>query len=275
MRTLRSTLVSLIVAGLVGGAAAPARAQVPTSTVGTKSADNAVPGADNLAVMPAVVCSSARALTLGKVNFPCMWATGPLWVTIHKSDGSEITYITTVTQAATLAKGGVMAPNASFLYGDDGTTVSLIRTRPGLIGSTDIGLVVRPFLPSDGTNTTPAGDAAARAIYVNEGASTPILANALSTSVTTVVGSAARLMSYYCSNPNTSKEYVQFFDISGAVTLGTSVPKWSIAVPPNDGAANLTRIDLNFANAIKVAATTTATGSSAPATALDCNFGYR
>lgn len=106
-------------------------------------------------------------------------------------------------------------------------------------------------------------------------AATPILENALSTTVKTVSAGAAILDSYYCANPNTAAAYVQIFDISGAVTLGTSTPKWSIRIPPNDGAANLSGVNLNFATAIKIAATTTATGSTAPTTALDCNFGIR
>jgi hypothetical protein len=36
----------------------------------------------------------------------------------------------------------------------------------------------------------------------------------------------------------------------------------------------MTDLAMVFANAIKVAATTTATGSTAPTNALVCNFGY-
>lgn len=103
-------------------------------------------------------------------------------------------------------------------------------------------------------------------------ASTPLLANGLTTTVVTVAAAAAVLTSYYIWNPNTSVAYVQIFDISGAVTLGTSVPKWSIGVPP-ESAANLSGLRLTFANAIKVAATTTVLGLTANSSGLDCNFG--
>jgi hypothetical protein len=109
-------------------------------------------------------------------------------------------------------------------------------------------------------------------------ADTPVLGNGLSTTPLTVSAGAAVLNSYFCLNPNTSTTYIQIFDISGTVTLGTSTPKWSIGIPAgtgNPGAGNLSQMNLNFANAIKVAATTTATGSTAPSTALDCNFGVR
>lgn len=103
-------------------------------------------------------------------------------------------------------------------------------------------------------------------------AATPFLANALSNTAVTVVASAKTLDSYYLHNPNTAKAYVQLFD-AASVTVGTTVPKWSICVPP-ESAANLANVNLGFSNSIKVAATTTPTGSTAPSTALDCNFGY-
>ena len=105
-------------------------------------------------------------------------------------------------------------------------------------------------------------------------ADTPVLANALSTTVVTISSGAAELQSYFCHNPSAATAFVQMFDISGTVTLGTSTPKWSIGIPAGQS-GNLSQMNLKFTNAIKVAATTTATGSSAPATALVCNFGVQ
>lgn len=102
---------------------------------------------------------------------------------------------------------------------------------------------------------------------------TPSLQNALSTTVKSIKASAGTLGSYYCWNPNAAVAYVQIFDAS-SVTLGTTVPKWSIGIPPT-GAANLEMaVGLHFGTAIQVAATTTATGLTANASALDCNFGF-
>jgi hypothetical protein len=71
---------------------------------------------------------------------------------------------TTVTEAATItANQSNEALTAAVLYGFDGSTDSRIRTRAGTINSADVGVVTRPFLASDGTNTQPAMDAAARA----------------------------------------------------------------------------------------------------------------
>lgn len=119
--------------------------------------------------------------------------------------------------------------------------------------------------PVSGTLTSNAADV------------TPVLVDALSTTVKGVLASTAgKLMSYYCYNPNATVAYVQIFDIAttGGVTLGTTVPKWSIAIPATS-AANLSGLNIAFAAGIQVAATTTAKGLTAPGTALDCNFGYR
>lgn len=48
----------------------------------------------------------------------------------------------------------------------DGTNMVPGRVRTGLIGASDNGIVVRPFMPSDGTNTMPVGDSSARSIHV-------------------------------------------------------------------------------------------------------------
>lgn len=112
---------------------------------------------------------------------------------------------------------------------------------------------------------------------INGTSGTPILKSALTNSASAVVSSAAAVLSsYYIWNPNASVAYVQIYDIAtaGGVTVGTTVPKWSIGIPPTS-AANIAGLNLAFAAGIQVAATTTAGGSTAPGTALDCNFGYR
>lgn len=104
--------------------------------------------------------------------------------------------------------------------------------------------------------------------------STPVLVNGLSTTVVSVKSSAGFLTGYFVYNPDTVVNYVQIFDVSGTVTLGTTPPKWSIAIPPGSGANLSFDSPLSFSNAIKVAATTTVTGSTAPGSALNANFAY-
>jgi hypothetical protein len=104
---------------------------------------------------------------------------------------------------------------------------------------------------------------------------TPFLDNAQTTTVTTVKGSAGELGAYHCLNPNSVPAYVQIFDTSGTVTLGTTIPVLSLGLPASDGGNLEWTIGVHFANAIKVAVTTTATGSTAPATVVDCNFAFK
>lgn len=90
-----------------------------------------------------------------------------------KSGGS-----TTVTEAATItANQANAALTSAVLYGFDGTTDSRLRTRAGIVSSGDVGLVTRPFPASDGTNTQPTMDAAARAGFqkVTDGTNTVIV----------------------------------------------------------------------------------------------------
>lgn len=105
---------------------------------------------------------------------------------------------------------------------------------------------------------------------------TPKLLNALTNTAVAVKASAGQLAKLYCYNPNSSVAYVQVFNIaSGSVTVGTSTPLQSYAIAPtNTGGFALSGIGDQYGTAISVAATTTATGGSAPSTALDCNVSY-
>jgi len=109
---------------------------------------------------------------------------------------------------------------------------------------------------------------------------TPKLENNLGTTVQTVKSGAGELGWYMClngngTNINTNPTYIQIFDTSGTVTLGTTTPVAFVALPASSGANVEFSNGLNFANAIKIAATTTATGSTAPTNNVDCSFGYK
>lgn len=209
---------------------------------------------------------------------------------IHVQNGS-----TTVTEASTITQNQASsALTAAVMYGNNGTADARIVAKGSTPASGDVGMVTRPLMPSDGTNTMPTmdaaaragymrptdgtnfmpmGDAAARAIIVKPPVATAVVASALSNSATQVVNAAGTLDSYYCYNPNASVVFVQFFNTS-TPTVGTTGPVWSIGIPATQG-ANLSNVNLSFSTAIYVAATTTVTGGTAPGTALNCNFGYR
>ena len=104
---------------------------------------------------------------------------------------------------------------------------------------------------------------------------TPYLKDGLTTVVQTVKSLPGTLGGWYIYNPNAAVTYVQIFDISGTVTLGTSVPKLSIGVPPGSAANVEISEGVAFFTAIKIAATTTAKGNSAPVSGVDVNLFFR
>ena len=69
---------------------------------------------------------------------------------------------------------------------------------------------------------------------------------------------------------------MQIFDaVAGSVTPGTNAAVQSLGIPPtNSSGFTLSLQGLQFLSAITVAATTTATGGTAPGTPLDCNAAY-
>lgn len=100
-------------------------------------------------------------------------------------------------------------------------------------------------------------------------------AAALSTTVRAVKASAGRLYNVQVQNPNSTDCWVQLFDLATAnVTLGTTTPKKSLFVPALGEIALDWFMPITFATAIAAAATTTATGNTAPATGLVWNADY-
>lgn len=78
---------------------------------------------------------------------------------------------------------------------------------------------------------------------------------------------ACLLCGYNFSNTNAGTVYVQFFDAAttAGITLGTTAPKFSIAVPAGGGVTDgLYTFGPGFTNGVVVACTTTAAGSTAP-----------
>jgi len=95
--------------------------------------------------------------------------------------------------------------------------------------------------------------------------------------VNTVGAPPSLLVSYNIANNTSSFLYVQFFDVAAAssVTLGTTPPAYTIAVPPygvTDAFAGAPQF--TFYNGIVIAATTTPTGAAAPSTAASVTLSY-
>ena len=100
--------------------------------------------------------------------------------------------------------------------------------------------------------------------------------SALTNSVQTVKGSPGPWLAYNCYNSNATQAWFQIFDAISGVVLGTTVPKRSVPL----AGLSLTGLQLPsppFSGAVglQVAATSTATGGSAPASPVYCEFYYR
>lgn len=166
------------------------------------------------------------------------------------------------TVIANLGTVGGLATAASIGEVQGSPTVNTVLDRLKTLNTT----LGTPMQATGGTITT---------VPSATGGWTPILASALTNSAVTVDASAGTLGYYFCWNPAAAVTYIQIYDIAGAVTVGTSVPKMSLGIPPTASGNLEWSQGVHFANAIKVAATTTAGGGTAPATAADCNFGFK
>lgn len=87
--------------------------------------------------------------------------------------------------------------------------------------------------------------------------------------------SAGRVLNYHIANPNNSWVYVHLYNATVAgTTVGTTAPLISLGIPANSVLDGTWMVSYNFGTAITIAATTTATGNTAPATGLLTNVGY-
>lgn len=102
----------------------------------------------------------------------------------------------------------------------------------------------------------------------------PFYRSNLAATAVAVATKPTYLSGYNVANSNSAIVYVQFFDAAsaGAVTVGTTAPTMVLAVPGNGVIDGIQIGQVAFQLGIVVAATTTATGSTAPATALSATI---
>lgn len=192
--------------------------------------------------------------------------------TLTSADGDASYVGCTATGAILTTNDSTVAEDSAIASGDKGTVIlgkysSAPTNSAGTSG--DAASIHTNDYGAVWVSLTPGGS--------NSSGWTPKLANALSTTVVSVKSSAGQFGGFYCYNPAAAVTYVQVFNTaSGSVTLGTTTPSLSLGVPAGGGAVHEFANGIsNFGTAISVAATTTATGSSAPASAIDCNFLYK
>lgn len=91
-----------------------------------------------------------------------------------------------------------------------------------------------------------------------------------------VKASAGKVYGYYLYNPESAVTFVHFYNTaSGSVTVGTTNPLFTLQIPPASAANLMSEIGITFGTAITIAATTTAGGSTAPATGISATIWYK
>jgi len=99
---------------------------------------------------------------------------------------------------------------------------------------------------------------------------------ALTNSAQAVKASAGQVYGYYIYNPNSSAQFVHFYNTAAAsVTVGTTNPLFTLTIPATQAANLMSPHGILFTNAgFSIAATSTAGGNGAPATAIDAVVWY-
>ena len=89
-----------------------------------------------------------------------------------------------------------------------------------------------------------------------------------------IMTAAGKITYLSIENVNTSKCYLQIFDVAsaGSVTVGSTIPKWSFPIAP--GGVQEFLVALRFVNGCAIAATTTYGGATAPTSASLVNAAY-
>lgn len=176
--------------------------------------------------------------------------------------------VAVVTPTTPLPNNEAQVNGVTILTGAGATGTGSPRVTVAQDGTTVAGSASLPA----GINTIGAVTGA----LATTGGWTPKLLNALTNTAVAVKTGAAQVGGLQCYNPNSAQVYVQVYNIaSGSVTVGTSTPTLSIPIGPTaTGGLTLSVVGFQFSTAVAVAATTTATGGTAPSTAIDCNMAY-
>jgi hypothetical protein len=100
---------------------------------------------------------------------------------------------------------------------------------------------------------------------------------ALSNTATAIKASAGSYYGWHYYNPNTSDVFVQLYDVAAAsVVVGTTTPKITHWVPAQGALDDWPlAIPITFSTAITIAVTTTATGGTAPSSAILVDVYYK
>lgn len=168
---------------------------------------------------------------------------------------------------------------AGALRVDSSATTQPVSGSVSISGTPSVSVGNTPSVAQSGTWTVQPGNTANTTPWLVQPCAgsgngwSVVSETALTNTVVTIKSSAGDFGGYMVYNPNASVVYVQVFD-AASVTLGTTTPKYVIPLPAGAAANIEFSLGITHANAIKLAATTTPTGSTAPASSLTGFFLY-
>lgn len=171
---------------------------------------------------------------------------------------------------------------ANIVDGDIGTYKVTIRhyldSNPMAVALTDgTGDLITTFPVSLAANqTVTQTPAASGGLSVFNGTSSDG-GTALTNSAQVIKASAGQVFGWYIYNPNSTAQFVQFYNTASAsVTVGTTNPLFMLTIPATAGANVEFSNGIAFSNAgFSCSATSTAGGNGAPTTALDAVIYYK
>jgi hypothetical protein len=183
------------------------------------------------------------------------------------STGNLATIGTSVTPGTSAAHLG-KAEDAAHASGDTGVAILAVRTDTPATTSSTTG-------DYDVLHTNAGGQLQVTQ-YPDTVGGLSYSWNSIKATATSIKASAGQVYGWYIYNSNSTAVYVQFFNTaSGSVTLGTTTPVYSLGIPATAGANVMVPHGIAHSTAIVVAATTTATGSTAPTNNVDINIFYK
>lgn len=199
------------------------------------------------------------------------------------NNSANLTGLKSGTVVGDAGNADAVLATQGFVY--NGATVDRLRSATSAAGTTGTGVPAAGAMGFDGTNyqrlsTNTSGVQNINLSPSSTGGWTPFFVNTV-TSTVTVSSAAGKFGGYMLINLNSAPAYLQVFDTTGAVTLGTTTPTFVLAIPANATPANglaanleLT-VGVSIANGIKIAATTTPNGSTTVTTGLTGSIWYK
>lgn len=204
-------------------------------------------------------------ITFQASNDNSTWVSVVLYTESTTSGGSTATAASNNLFAGPLSYRYLRVRMTSWTSGTATGVIELYTTPPGKLGGT-MSAVQSGTWSTNTVFTASATSSSPLNFYFNA---------ALLATPVQVVSGVRRLHTFHIYNPNASVAFVQFFNtLAAGVTIGTTTPVQSYAIPAGGVLEDQFVVPHNWSTAITVAATTTATGSTAPGTGLVVNLGH-